>query len=373
MDAIGQLAGGIAHDFNNLLGGIMTAAQLLKLPKRNLDKKSIEFVDIILNASTRAADLTNKLLTFGRKEKAVSAQVNIHAVIAETVAILTNTIDKKIQIKTDNTATQYSVNGDHGELQNALLNLGINASHAMTDGGELSFKTSNIQLNQTYCDISPFEIIPGDFIDIEVRDTGCGIDINHINKIFEPFFTTKEQGMGSGLGLSTVYGTIQGHHGVITVYSEIGTGTVFHIYLPNTNEAEHDKTQNISEEEILTGSGIILLVDDEEIIRKTGSHILNEMGYEVLTAENGLEAVKIFNDGHNNIDLIITDMIMPIMNGREAFYKFKEIDASCKVIISSGFTRDENLDELKQSGLSGFIKKPFKSAELGQLIRKILG
>ena len=374
MDAIGQLAGGVAHDFNNLLGGIITSAQLLKLPKRNLDKKGTEFVDIILNASTRAADLTSKLLTFGRKGKAISTNVNIHAVIIETVAILKNTIDKKIDISMNHGASLYTIAGDNTEIQNVLLNLGINASQAMTDGGELTFTTTNITLSADFCEKNTFVIKPGEFIDIEVRDTGCGIELKHLNQIFEPFYTTKQHGSGTGLGLSTVYGAVHSHHGAISVNSELGTGTVFNIYLPCTtsNDKESISRQNESEAKALTGSGTILLVDDEEIIRTTGNYLLKELGYDVIVAKNGQEAVTIYTKKHNEIDLIITDMIMPVMNGREAFYKFKEVDPNCKVIISSGFVKNENLDKMKQEGLNGFIKKPFKDIELSRLIAATL-
>ena len=370
MDAIGQLAGGVAHDFNNLLGGIITSAQLLKLPKRNLDKKGAEFVEVILNASMRAADLTSKLLTFGRKGKAVSTHINIHSVILDTVAILNNTIDKKIIITIDNKANFHTVVGDHTEIQNVLLNLGINASQAMPEGGELTFTTLNVTLTPEFCDTCTYAVIPGEFIDIEVRDTGSGIELAHLNKIFEPFYTTKQHGSGTGLGLSTVYGTIHSHHGAISVASEIGTGTVFHIYLPCTasNKDMKLELQNGNETKNLTGSGTILLVDDEEIIRTTGSYLLKELGYDVILAENGQEAVEIYTNQHHDIDLIITDMIMPIMNGSEAFYKFKKIDQNCKVIISSGFVRNENMDKMKQDGLKGFIKKPFKNIDLSSLI-----
>ena len=190
-----------------------------------------------------------------------------------------------------------------------------------------------------------------------------------IKKIFEPFFTTKKIGKGTGLGLSTVYGIIRDHHGVITVYSELEKGTVFHIYLPCSN-------QNIEltkiNKTITRRSGLILLVDDEEIIRLTGSHLLKNFGYTVIIAKNGLEALNIFKEKYNEIDLVIMDMIMPKMNGKETFYEMKKIDSNCKIIISSGFTKDENLDKMRENGLCGFIKKPYIDYELNQLITTIL-
>lgn len=365
MDAIGQLSGGVAHDFNNMLGGIVGAAQLLQSPKINLGEKGLKYVEMIIEASSRAADLTAKLLAFGRKGKITSASMDVHAIIDDTLAILESTIDKKINISVSKNAENSTVVGDTSALQSVLLNLGINAAQAMPNGGELKIETRNIALSENYCTSSPFEISAGEYVEIEVRDTGGGIALENINKIFEPFFTTKEQGKGSGLGLASVYGTIQNHSGAINVYSEVGTGTAFHLYIPCSNV----EINNAPKVDVLfQGSGQILLVDDEEIIRLTGKNILEEMGYRVILAENGEEAIEIFEKQNSGIDLVIMDMIMPKMNGAETFYKMKEIDSSCRVIISSGFTKDENLQELKNEGLVGFIQKPFMDYELSKLL-----
>ena len=369
MASIGQLAGGIAHDFNNMLAGIMGAAQLLKSPKRNIDEKNIKFVDMILQASARAADLTAQLLAFSRKGEISSAAVDIDGVIKDTIAILSKTIDRKIQISVTNKAINHIVIGNNSGLQNVLINLGINASHAMENGGKLTFETRNVQLSKKDCEISPFEIEVGNYIEIEIRDTGHGIAAKHLTKIFEPFFTTKEQGKGTGLGLAAVYGTIQIHHGAINVYSEIGIGTVFHILLPcsGTKCKEEERINNF-----FTGSGKILLVDDEAIIRITGKQLLEDMGFTVLLAKDGIEAIEIFRKEQDIIDLVIMDMIMPKMNGREAFLKLKEINKNCKVIISSGFMKDENLDLLMKKGLTGFIRKPFNNFELSKILSKTM-
>ena len=369
MDAIGQIAGGVAHDFNNILSGIMGAAQLLKLPNSNLDQKNFKYVDMILQASTRAADLTSKLLTFGRNGKVSYTVLSMHNVVDDTVAILKRTIDKKVNISIKKNAENYAVIGDSSELQNALLNLGINASHAMSNGGEIKIQTRNIMLDNTYCYASPFEIEPGEYIEIEVQDTGCGIPIKNLKKIFEPFYTTKEHGKGTGLGLSTVYGTVQNHQGMVTVYSEMGKGTAFHVYIPCSKKSIQTRQINT---EIVAGAGQILLVDDEEMLRSTGKYMLEKMGYQVVLAENGLEAVDIFQNQHAEIDLVIMDMVMPEMNGREAFFKIRKIDENCKVIIASGFTKNEDLDEMRKSGLAGFLNKPFTNSELSQLVSKVL-
>jgi len=369
LDAIGQLAGGVAHDFNNMLSGILGAAQLLKTPERNLDDTGKQYVDLILTSVARAADLTSKLLAFGRKGEILSTAMDVHNVIDDTLTIFNRTIDKIIKTSVQKEAASHTVIGDRSAIQSALLNLGINASHAMPDGGELQIITKNIKLDKIFCDASSFGIEPGEFIDIEIRDTGTGILQEHLHKIFDPFFTTKTQSKGTGLGLAAAYGTVQDHHGAIYVYTEVGTGTVFHIYLPCS-----EKTVSIkqTDEKVVTGVGTVLLVDDEDIIRITGKYILEGMGYDVLIAENGLEGLELFQNLHNEIDLVIMDMIMPEMNGREAFIQMKKIDDSCKIIISSGFTKDESLDELRKLGLAGFLHKPFRDYELSRLLAEVL-
>jgi PAS domain S-box-containing protein len=371
MDAIGQLAGGIAHDFNNMLSGIMGGAELLQLSLGNLDKKSSSYIDMILSSSRRAADLTAKLLAFGRKGKLLKSDIDINEIITDTVAILQKTIDKKITISKNCYALNSIITGDKTAIQNSLMNLGINASHAMENGGSLSIETKDTTLDKIYCDASPFEISPGNYIKIEIRDTGCGIPIENIGKIFEPFFTTKKHGKGTGLGLSSVFGTVQDHLGAINVYSEVGTGTVFHIFLPAIM-GKIVPSQSTNEDVIAYGSGKIFLIDDEEIIRITGKKLLEEIGYDVILFENGLEAINAFAQLYSEIDVVITDMIMPQINGREVFYKLKEIDKKCKVVLSSGFTKDEDIDSLKKDGLSGYIRKPFGNIELSQLLKRVI-
>lgn len=370
MDAIGQLAGGVAHDFNNMLGAIMGATQLLKSSIANIDSKSLKFLDLILDASTRAADLTSELLTFSRKGKTIFATLNINDIIDDTTSLLSRTINKNINISVVKDALDNIVLGNSGSLQSALMNLGINASHAMTNGGQFNINTKNIKLDKNYCNSSSFDIEPGEYIVIEVRDSGAGISKDILDKIFEPFFTTKEQGKGTGLGLASVYGTIIEHHGAIYVYSEVGTGTAFHIYIPCSQKTILDDKK--IDKVLPRGTGKILLVDDEEMIRTTGKYMLEEIGYTVILAANGKEALEIFSNRHNDINLVLMDMIMPEMNGRETFYKMKEIDIDCKVVISSGFTKDEDLEKMTKFGLLGFIAKPYGTEELACSLATIL-
>lgn len=369
MDAIGQLAGGVAHDFNNMLGVIIGAANLLKAAKRNLDPKGLEHVGVILQSANRAADLTAQLLAFARKSKVQFKTVDIHKVTQEMLTIINRTIDKKIKIAVRLEADSHTLIGEDSQLQSALLNLCINASHAMPDGGEITVSTKNTVLTESFCKANPFAIAPGNYIEIEIRDTGCGIPLEDQQRIFEPFFTTKAHGKGTGLGLAAVYATVLAHHGAIKVYSEEGEGTAFHMFLPCSDEEAVPKT---SEKEVVAGSGLILLVDDEEMVRIVGKDMLEEMGYQVLLAENGNDAVKIFLDRHKEIDLVILDMIMPEMNGRDAFLQMHKIDPACKVLLTSGFLKDDSLNELYSLGLKGFVHKPYQNNELSRVVAKIL-
>lgn len=368
MDAIGQLAGGVAHDFNNMLGGIMGAAELIKIQKCGGDKKCTKLVDMIMQASGRASELTSKLLAFGRKGKLVSTSIDVHSIINDAVTILKRSVDKKVHISVFANAEHFTVVGDNSGLQNVLINMGINSSHAMPDGGELIIETRNISLTEAYCSASSFDIYPGEYIEIEVKDTGCGIPFEDLGKIFDPFYTTKPVGKGTGLGLASAYGMIQDHHGAVNVYSEKNVGTSFHIQLPCSDEFLTPTDFHV---ETFTGSGKILLVDDEELIRISGEWMLTELGYDVLVASDGAEAVDIFQQYQNEIDIVLMDMIMPIMNGHEAFFKMKEIDNNCRVIISSGFTNNNRTNELMEAGLCGFIKKPYRIHDLSKMLVEV--
>ncbi|MDC7231922.1 MAG: ATP-binding protein [Spirochaetales bacterium] len=287
MDAVGQLAGGVAHDFNNMLGGIIGAAELLKLKGADSPESS-PFLKMILDSAGRAADLAANLLAFSRRQAAGSTPVDIHKIIKDTVALLGNTIDKRIEIVKNLDAHASLVIGDNAQLQSVFLNLGINASHAMPDGGTLTFSTQKITVNDEFCAGSPFDISPGEFIEIEVRDTGSGITEEHLERIFEPFFTTKGQGKGTGLGLAAAYGTVQQHKGLISVSSELEKGSCFRILLPLAIgiRSVHEKEMTP-----VAGAGKILLVDDEAVMRATGGGILESLGYDVILAENGHQAI----------------------------------------------------------------------------------
>ncbi len=369
MDAIGQLAGGIAHDFNNMLGGITSAADLAKML---IDDKAetLKFIDIILDAADRAASLTSQLLTFSRQQPKSSTPIDINKILKSSISLLSSTIDKRISVHNLLSEGELNIIGDPSLMQSAFINLLINASHAMPEGGDIFIRSDTVFLDENYCSASTFNITPGEYVQIEIRDTGHGIQQEHINKIFEPFFTTKEVGKGTGLGLAAVLGTIEQHKGSIAVYSEKDIGTSFHILLPLT-EQNHLRNKPLPERQ-LSGLGTILVVDDENIMRITAKAILEQLGYSVLLAADGEEAIEIFRQHAATIDLVILDMIMPKLNGRDCFFKLHQLAPEKPIIISSGFSRPEELSELNKSGLSGFIRKPFRAVNLAEIIKDTL-
>jgi len=366
MDAVGQLAGGIAHDFNNMLGGIVGAAELLR---SKVGAEEQKLVKIIAEASGRAGELISKLLAFSRKETVTHATVNMHSIINNTVDILQRTLDKRISITTELSAEKHVVKGDWSQLQSSLLNIGINSGHAMPTGGMLKIATMVVNLDEVYCSTSPFEIVPGQYIQIRLRDTGCGIANEHLKRIFEPFFTTREQDKGTGLGLAAVYGAVQHHHGAITVASTLNQGTEISIFLPLSDSAE---TVVVEHDQVISGEGCILVIDDEVIVRTTAKLMLEKLGYRVLEAENGKDGVALFGNYFDQIDLVLLDMVMPVMDGTECFQKLQEIDPKVRVVISSGFTRDADLHAMREAGLRGFVRKPYNLSELSTIVAQVL-
>ncbi len=365
MDAIGQLAGGIAHDFNNVLGGIIGAAELLSLEIGDNPKQK-KFLSIILDSSQRATELIKKLLAFGRQKPLNTVPVNVHTAIHEAVALLECSIDKKVTIERNLQAQNSVVNGDLSQLQTVFINLGINSSHAMPEGGLLSFSSSCVQLDEIAA--HAHELDPGPYIKIQVRDTGIGISPENISRIFEPFFTTKPSGKGTGLGLAVSFGIIRQHLGAISVYSEPGNGAVFNILLPLSNLQCHEESPT---ESVHCGSGCVLVIDDEKIIRETAADILKHFGYEVITAASATEGIEIFNANSQKIRLVLLDMIMPKINGRECFERLKSICPDAKVILASGFSKEEDIELMKEKGLCGFIHKPYSLRELSCLLNRI--
>lgn len=371
MESIGKLAGGVAHDFNNMLTGIMGTAELARMDIGESNPELVKQIDLIISTAEQAASLTSKLLDFARKGKMVSAPYNIHDCINDVITILQRSIDRRITIETRLTAQLSTVLADPSQIQNAVLNLAINARDAMPQGGTLLLKTENTHLDPSFCHASPFDLTPGPYILITVSDTGIGMSPETLKQIFEPFFTTKELGKGTGLGLPAVYGTIKAHHGAITVYSELNVGTVFRIYLP-VCLSEQAPAPAVPIEEIEQGTGTVLVVDDEEVVRLTATHILEGLGYDVIVAEDGLQGLELYRQQSDSIDLILLDMVMPRMSGQEAAREIRKINPNARILMTSGYTRDRVISQTKEEGIHGFVKKPYRKAELGKAIARAM-
>ncbi len=364
MESLGQLSGGVAHDFNNMLGGIIGFAELLNDAAEE-DSDAKEFSGYILDAAESAADLTAKLLAFSRKGKFVSTPFSIHKSCETAVSILSRSIDKNISITSEYLASNEFVSGDQSQIQNALLNLCINAKDAMPNGGELHIATNIANVKKD----NSFNLEAATYIEITVSDTGMGIPKHIQDKIFEPFFTTKEQGKGTGLGLAAVYGAVLNHNGTVTLESTVGEGTKFTVYLPIVEGAAEVKVETSNSDEATLNKNI-LVVDDERIIRTVLDHIITGIGGTVMLASDGVEAVALFREKHSTIDLVILDMVMPNMTGDECFHQLVDIDAEIPVILASGFDKNSKISGLLDAGALGYLHKPFITAELINLVRR---
>jgi PAS domain S-box-containing protein len=368
MEAIGTLAGGIAHDFNNLLMGIQGRNSLMLLdvdpshPHADHLKGIEEYVQ-------RAADLTRQLLGFARAGKYEVAPTDINLVVRYSAEMFGRT-KKEIIIQADYAPDVRPVEVDRTQIEQVLLNLFVNAWQAMPRGGNLKLRTENVGLKQSF--VKPYGIRPGRYVRICVTDTGCGMDEKVRRRVFDPFFTTKEMGRGTGLGLASAYGIVRNHGGVITVDSIPGQGTTFEIYLPACPHPVKEKPEPQTQRQAVKGEGTILLVDDEKMILEVGRQMVEKLGYTVMSAESGQEAVDVYAHFQDRIDLVILDMIMPDLSGSDSYNRLKAIDPSVKVLLSSGYSIEGQAKEILERGCNGFIQKPFDVGELSLKIRRIL-
>jgi len=368
MEAVGRLAGGIAHDFNNILTAVQGNAELLKMGGFNPIERD-DMISQILEASKRAAGLTRQLLDFARKGTFRIVAVDTASIIDKTIALLSHSVDKRIKIEVDLQAAPTAVLGDPSQIENALVNLGMNACDAMPNGGVLTFATRNVALDEESCLDYANELAPGSYVEVSVRDTGSGMDPTTRSRIFEPFFTTKEVGQGTGLGLASVYGCIKSHYGNIRVESQPGKGTTFKILL-HTAEKAYDDASDAPDRDLVRGTGHILLVDDEGIVRAFAATALQSLGYSVATCTDGKQAVEHFRNHCQDIDLVILDLIMPKLSGPDTFKELKLIDPDVRVLISSGFSRKETTNGLLDEGALGLLSKPFRIDELSQMVAR---
>jgi len=367
LSAIGEMAGGIAHDFNNLLMGIQGNISLMQM---DIDSKHpfYERLDNIERQIVRAAGLTSHLLGYVREGRYEVRPIDLNQLIGEISSSFART-RKEITIHKKRAKNLLAIEVDPGHIEQVLLNLFINAADAMSDRGDLIIETTNVTSKDMKEKI--YNPKPGKYVNLSVTDTGIGMDKKTAERIFEPFFTTKELGQGTGLGLASSYGIIKGYGGYIDVESKKGKGATFRIYIP-ASEKEARKV-DIAFEETIKGSGTVLLVDDEKIVLEVGQELLGAMGYRVLTASGGKEAVKVFRKNRDEIDMVLLDMIMPHMDGGEAYDRMKEINPDIKVLLSSGYSIDGRANEILNRGCDGFIHKPFGARELSMKIKEILG
>jgi CheY-like chemotaxis protein len=370
MESIGTLAGGIAHDFNNLLMGIQGHASLalLHLDPQNANYEHLKTIETLVMSG---ADLTKQLLGFARGGKYEVKTVDLNLLIKKTSETIGRT-KKEIKIHLNFQDDLWPVDVDHGQIEQVLLNLYVNAWQAMPGGGDLYLETRNVFVEENR--FRPFVSKNGHFVKISITDTGVGMDEKTKERIFEPFFSTKEMGRGTGLGLASVYGIIKNHNGFINVYSEKGQGTTFNIYLPASIKRGGKNKENKTDEtnEITKGTGIILLVDDEPMILNVGRKILETLGYTIITAQDGTSAIELYKQSKKSIDLVILDMVMPEMGGGEVFDEIKKINPEVKVLLSSGYSLNGQASRIINRGCVGFIQKPFTIRDISSQLHKII-
>jgi len=368
MEAVGTLAGGVAHDFNNLLMGVLGRTSLMLL-ETNPIHPHFEHLKEIENYVKRSTKLTKQLLGFARGGKYEVKPTDLNNLIEKSAQMFGRT-KKEITIYKKYHDQIWSVEVDQNQIDQVLLNIFVNAWQAMPAGGDLYVQTKNEMLDESYTGV--YGVRPGKYVAISITDTGIGMDEKTLKRVFDPFFTTKEKERGTGLGLASTYGIIQNHDGIITAESAKGKGATFQIYLPASDKPVVDELQD--NQNILAGSGTILLVDDEEMIIDVGARILQKLGYEVLTARHGKEAIEVYQQNRQKVAMVILDMIMPEMGGGETYDRLKEMDPNVKVLLSSGYSLNGQATKILKRGCDGFIQKPFSirglSEKLGQIILK---
>ncbi|MEI8183189.1 MAG: ATP-binding protein [Desulfomonile sp.] len=370
MEAIGTLASGVAHDFNNLLQIFGGYSELL-LGDKHPEHKDYDKLHKINAAAKRGADLVQRLMVFSRKGDPKPRPLSLNHEVTEVKKLLERTIPKMIAIELSLESWLPVINADPVHVEQILLNLAINAKDAMPEsGGKLTIETRKVTLDEEYCRAN-IESKPGQYVMLSVEDTGHGMSQETMQHIFEPFFTTKGAGRGTGLGLAMVYGIVKQYEGFISCYSEPSHGTTFRIYFPVVpTELEEDIEQDSAVPP--GGSETVLLVDDEEFLCDTGSQLLTRAGYTVLTATNGGDALDLYRNQRGDISLVILDLIMPEMGGKECFKELVNIDPKVKVILSSGFLSDRTAEEATVFGVRGLVEKPYNMRELLQTVREVL-
>ena len=370
MEAIGQLAGGVAHDFNNLLTVIKGYSQLslMQLNEGNPLRGKLEEIQ---KAADRAASLTRQLLAFSRRQVMEMRVLDLNILIKDLEKMLRRIIGEDVELITFLADDLGRVKTDPGQIEQVVMNLSINARDAMPDGGKLTIETANVDLDEEYAR-NHVAVTPGRYVMLSVSDTGVGMTPEIKEKVFEPFFTTKKKGEGTGLGLSTVYGIVKQSGGNIWVYSELGKGTTFKIYLPRVDEPPEEMVEKVMKEDFPRGSETILIVEDNEEVRKLAMRVLEKQGYNVLEASNGNDALLLPNERKESVHLILVDVVMPGISGRQFVEQFKEVCRDCKVLYMSGYTENGIVHHgVLEKGMN-YIQKPFTVDGLARKVREVL-
>jgi PAS domain S-box-containing protein len=367
IDSIGNLAGGIAHDFNNILAAILGSASIMR---RRLTEKSklYKYVEIIESSARRGSSLTRQLLTFARKTETIVKPVDVNALIDETLHLFQRSVTKEIAVVTNLTHELATVNGDDGQIQQAILNLFLNARDAMPSGGTLTI-TTNVTIADAHTTSQFSSIKPGLFVVIRVSDTGRGIDRTIQNRVFEPFFTTKDS--GTGLGLSVVYGVVQNHGGFINLESEVGRGTTFSVFLPRAANLVPSATRQ-RRQRVPHGKENILIIDDEISVCEIARDMLTGLGYTVYVEHDGKSGVELYRIRQATIDLILLDINMPVMGGKQTFEILRGINPGARIIIVTGYGREGVETSTFSTQVNGFMQKPFQLEMLALKVREVL-
>ena len=368
MKSIGTLAGGIAHDFNNLLMSVQGAISLI-LADADEAHPHYQWLKSIEDQVASGAGLTRQLLGFARGRESDLEPTDMNEIAHKTASMFGRT-KREIAIKEKYEPNLLTVLADHGQMEQVLLNLYVNAWQAMPAGGELCIESSNVTLDEAYT--RAYDLKPGKYVKLSVTDTGKGMEKTIQQRIFDPFFTTKERAWGTGLGLASAYNIIKNHNGIINVYSQQGRGSTFNIYMPAI-QTDLPRKESVAEvQRVSKGNETILLVDDEQLILDVGKEMLAAFGYTVIAASDAREALDMFKTCHEDIDLVILDMVMPTMSGGELYDRMKEVQPDVKVLLSSGYSVNGTPGQILDKGCDGFIQKPFTMAQLSEAIRTIL-
>jgi len=368
-EAIGRLAGGIAHDFNNMIGAVLGWSEL-GYEEAPPGSRLRERFQKIREQSQRAAKLTSQLLAFGRRQLLQPRKVNLNILVQEEMSFLGKVIGADIEIRVYGAEDLRVTEADPTQIEQVLMNLCLNARDAMPDGGKLIIETQNVEIGDEYCRTHAYGK-PGSYVLLSVSDTGIGMNSATLEHIFEPFFTTKEVGRGTGLGLATVYGVVKQHGGFVYVYSEVGRGTSFRVYLLAYASA-HEPRELQRDEKHVRGNELILLADDHEGLRDSGREMLEALGYRTILAHNGAEALELFKSRYHQIDLVILDVVMPEISGPDAYVKMAAIRPGVRVIFTTGYTSEAApLIALMEKG-APVLQKPYGLTSLSQMVRAAL-